>query len=77
MKNSVIAISSIVITTLVYALVVVATTFFEMNDNAYGEETKKFVVDNSLYTQQIVEEVEKECKSPCPSNAEMCIEMCA
>ena len=27
--------------------------------------------------QQSIEEVETECKSPCPSSAEMCIAICA
>ncbi len=75
MKNSVIAIQSFVITTIiVYALLV--PVFFEM-DNAFGEE-KNFVDDNNdktTYSQQVVET--KECKSPCPSSAEMCIEICA
>lgn len=73
MKKSVIAISlSIVITTLVYALLVVATTFFEMDNNALGE-VEKFLVDNDkIYSQQLIE---TECKSSCPSSAEMCIQM--
>ena len=74
MKNSVIAIQSFVITTIVYALLV--PVFFEM-DNAFGEE-KNFVDDDNdktTYNQQLVET--KECKSPCPSSAEMCIAMCA
>ena len=74
MKNSVIAIQSFVITTIVYALLV--PVFFEM-DNAFGEE-KNFVDDGNdetTYSQQVVET--KECKSPCPSSAEMCIAMCA
>ena len=74
MKNSVSAIQSLVITTIVYALL--APIFFEM-DNTFGEE-KNFVDDGNyetiLYSQQ---EVESECKSPCSSSAEMCIEMCA
>jgi hypothetical protein len=82
MKNSVIASPSfhyVVITTLVYALLV--PIFFEM-DNAYGAEAN-FVVDDDKTTmmtysqQQQIEEVEAECKSPCSSSAEMCIEMCA
>ena len=81
MKNSVIAIQSFVITTIVYALLV--PVVFEM-DNVYGKG-ENFVDDNNsdkmttLYSQQEVEvEVsETECKSPCPSNAEMCIGMCA
>ena len=79
MKNSVIAIQSFVITTIVYALLV--PVFFEM-DNVYGGE-ENFVDDNNndkttMYSQQ--EEVvvaETTCKSPCPSTAEMCIAMCA
>ena len=74
MKNSVIAIQSFVITTIVYALLV--PVFFEM-DNVFGEE-KNFIDDDNdktTYSQQVVET--KECKSPCPSSAEMCIAMCA
>ena len=74
MKNSVIAIQSFVITTIVYALLV--PIFFQM-DNVFGEE-KNFVDDGNdetTYSQQVVET--KECKSPCPSSAEMCIAMCA
>ena len=81
MKNAVIAIQSFVITTIiVYALL--APIFFKM-DNAFGGETY-FVVDDknnesdktmTSDTQQKVET--KECKSPCPSSAEMCITMCA
>ena len=57
-----------------YALLV--PVFFEM-DNAFGEE-KNFVDvsnDDTTFSQQVVET--KECKSPCPSNSEMCITMCA
>ena len=73
MKNSIIAIQSFVITTIVFALLV--PVFFEM-DNAFGEE-KNFDDDNdkTTYSQQIVET--KECKSPCSPTAEMCIAMCA
>ena len=79
MENSVIAIPSqyIVITTIVYALL--CPIFFE-SDNALGEG-ETFVVNNDkttmMYSQQAIEEeVEtRECKSPCPSSAEMCIEM--
>jgi hypothetical protein len=77
MKNPVIASPSFnyaVITTIVYALL--APIFFEM-DNVLGEEAN-FVVDNDkttmMYSQQ---QLETECKSPCPSSAEMCIAMCA
>ena len=81
MKNSVIALPSqyIVITTIVYALL--CPIFIESN-NALGEE-ENFVVNNdkttmTSYSQQAIEEEgETECKSPCPSSAEMCIEMCA
>ena len=80
MKNSVIAIPSlyIVITTIVFALL--CPIFFE-SDNALGEG-ETFVVNNDkttmMYSQQAIEEeVETECKSPCPSSAEMCIEICA
>ena len=76
MNNSVIAIQSFfVITTIVYALLV--PVFFEMENNAFGEE-KNFVDDDNdktTYSQQIVET--KECKSPCSSTTEMCIAMCA
>ena len=74
MKNSVIAIESFVIPTIVYVLLV--PVFFEMDD-AFGEE-KNFADDDNdktTYSQQLVET--KECKSPCPSSAEMCIAMCA
>jgi len=80
MNNSVIAIPShyVVITTIVYALL--CPIFFE-SDNVLGEG-ETFVVNNdkttmTSYSQQAIEDVETECKSPCPSNAEMCIEMCA
>jgi hypothetical protein len=78
MENSVIAIPSqnVVITTIVYALL--CPVFFE-SDNALGEG-ETFVVNNDktmMYSQQIIEEVETECKSPCPSSADVCIEMCA
>jgi hypothetical protein len=74
MKNSVIAIQSFVITTIVYAFLV--PVFFEM-DNTLGER-ENFVddgKDKTTYSQQGVET--KECKSPCPSSSEMCIAMCA
>jgi len=82
MKKSVIAIQSfVIITIIVYALL--APIFFQM-DNAFGGETY-FVVDEknnesdkktmTSDTQQKVET--KECKSPCPSSSEMCIEICA
>ena len=73
MKNSVIAIQSFVITTIVYALLV--PVFFEM-DYDYGGE-KNFAYDgnyDTTYSQQVLE---TKCKSPCPTTAEMCIAMCA
>jgi hypothetical protein len=79
MENSVIAIpyQSVVITTIVYALL--CPIFFE-SDNALAEG-ETFVVNNDktmMYSQQTIqEEVVTDCKSPCPSSAEMCIEMCA
>jgi len=79
MENSVIAIPSqyVVITTIVYALL--CPIFFE-SDNALGEG-EDFVVNNDktmMYSQQTIEEdVETDCKSPCPSSAGMCIAMCA
>ena len=74
MKNSVIAIPSFVITTMVYALLV--AIFFQI-ENAFGEK-EYFVDDNNgkttMYSQQVID---TKCKSPCPSSAEMCIAMCA
>ena len=74
MENSVIAIQSYVITTIVYALLV--PVFFEM-DNTHGERENFVDNDKTMYSQQVVEEVETECNSPCPSSAELCIAMCA
>ncbi len=52
-------------------------------DNAYGEGVN-FVVDDDNKTkltyhqqQQAIVGLETECKSPCPSSAEICIAMCA
>jgi hypothetical protein len=73
MKNFVIAIQSLVITTIVYALL--APVFFEM-DNAFGEE-KNFADDGNYETTYSQQVVETKCKSPCPTTAEMCIAMCA
>ena len=61
------------ITTIVYALLI--TVFFE-TDNAFGEE-KNFVDDGHYETTYIQQVVETECKSPCPSTAEIYITMCA
>jgi uncharacterized protein YxeA len=82
MKKSVITIQSfVIITIIVYALL--APIFFQM-DNAFGGETY-FVVDEKnnesdkkTMTSNTQKKVEtKECKSPCPSSAEMCIEIYA
>ncbi len=77
MKNFVIAIQSFVITTIVYALLV--PVFFEI-DIAFGEG-ENFVddidIEKMTSNSQQVEVMETECKSPCPSSAEMCIAMCA
>jgi hypothetical protein len=77
MKNSVIAIQSFVITTIIYALL--AHVFFEM-DNVLGER-ENVVIDNHNDTNnktanETQNVVEIQCKSPCPPTAEMCIEMC-
>jgi hypothetical protein len=86
MKKSVIAIQPCVITTILVCALL-APIFFEMENNAFGGEGETYfvVVDDKNNesdkktmpsdTQQKVET--KECKSPCPSSAEMCIEMCA
>ena len=58
MENSVIAIhQSYVITTIVYALL--APVFFEM-DNTHGERENFVDNDKTMYSQQVVEEVETE-----------------
>ena len=44
MRNSVIAIQSIVITTILHALLV--PVFFEMDNNAFGEKRANFVDDD-------------------------------
>ena len=71
MKNSVIAIQSCVITTIVYALL--CPVFFEPG-NALVEGENFDYNDKTTYGEQVIE---TECKSPCPSSAEMCIAMCA
>jgi hypothetical protein len=74
-KRAVSAIPSsyVIIMTLVYALLA-AIIFL---DNARGEEnsgTNDADKDNKASAQELVETL---CKSPCPSNAEVCIQMCA
>ena len=73
MKNSVIAIQSFVIITIVYTLLI--PVFFEMINNAFGGVN--FVDDGNYETAYSQQLVESECKSPCLSSAEMCIEICA
>ncbi|HET8792275.1 MAG TPA: hypothetical protein VFM31_00655 [Nitrososphaeraceae archaeon] len=56
-----------------------ASIFFGI-DKVWGERENSTVVNNNNNktmnsTQQQV--LQAECKSPCPSDAEMCIEMCA
>ena len=64
----------IIIMTLVYALLA-AIIFL---DNARGEEENSGIndvdKDNKASAQELVE---TPCKSPCPPNAEMCIQMYA
>ena len=78
MENSVIPIHSCVITTRLYALL--ASVFFEMDNNAFREREYFVDVDVDddinpmMYNQQVLD---TKCKSPCPSSAEMCIQMCA
>ena len=75
MENSGIPIHSWVITTIVYVLLV--PVLFEM-DNALGEREYFVNVDDDInpmmYNQQVLD---TKCKSPCPSSAEICIQMCA
>jgi hypothetical protein len=79
MKNAVIASPCffVITTTIVYALLY--PIFLEMDNNALGEGIN-FVVDendNTMTYSQQQQQVETECKSPCPPNSEMCITMCA
>jgi hypothetical protein len=63
----------VITTTIVYALL---CPIFLM-DNVYAEGGTFIVINDDktmTYSQQ--EEVETECKSPCPSSAEICIAMC-
>jgi hypothetical protein len=75
MKNSIIAIQFFVITIIVYALL--GPIFFEI-DNVLGEIENSTDNNNSKPTNNSKQQViETQCTSPCPPNAEMCIEMCA
>jgi hypothetical protein len=81
MKTSIsIAISSLYmqIITMIGSLLL-ACIFFEI-DNVFGERENSTVINNNNNktmnnTQQ--QALQAECKSPCSSDAEMCIEMCA
>ena len=63
-----------------YSVCTTSPYIFESDVLGEGEI---FVVNNNdktmMYSQQTIEEEleTKECKSPCPSSAEMCIEICA
>ena len=62
------------ITTLVYALLV--TIFLEL-DNASGDKSidiKNTDSDTKISAQELID---VSCKSPCPSDAEMCVTKCA
>ncbi|HJT84889.1 MAG TPA: hypothetical protein VJ697_10435 [Nitrososphaeraceae archaeon] len=65
----------VVITTIVYAFLCPMSLL----DNVYAEGGNLFIVndDKIMTSSQQVEEVETECKSPCPKSAETCITMCA
>ena len=75
MKSIIPSPSIIVITIVLYAML--STLFFEMDNAPEGENFVDDVDDrgndNKTVTQQVVE---TQCKSPCPSSSEMCIEMC-
>ncbi|HJU59938.1 MAG TPA: hypothetical protein VJ583_09315 [Nitrososphaeraceae archaeon] len=81
MKKAIIAItlSSYVVINAIIVYVLVANIFFELY-NVLGE-SENFTVnddDNKTTTTNNTQQVlETQCKSPCPPNAEMCIEMCA
>ena len=75
MKNkavSTILSSYVMIMTLVYALL---TAIFL--DDARGEEDSRINDADSNSKTSISKLIDKSCKSPCPPNAEMCIQMCA
>jgi hypothetical protein len=69
----------VVITTIVYALL--ATIFLQI-DNANGEEETDIrnndsATANSGNKTSVQELGDPHCKSPCPSDTEMCVQMCA
>ncbi len=80
MKISVISITSAsVLVNAIILYMLIAPIFFEMN-GAHGERVNSTDNNNNNNkttndTQQQV--IETQCKSPCPPNAEMCVEMCA
>lgn len=80
MKISVISITSAyVVVNAIILYVLIAPIFFEMN-SAHGERVNSTdnKDNNSKSTNDTQQQViETQCKSPCPPNAEMCIEMCA
>ena len=49
--------------------------FFEM-DNALGEGDNFVLYKDKTITYSQQQQVNAECKSPCPKSAEMCIAMC-
>jgi hypothetical protein len=74
-KAVVIAIPSshIVTTTLIYTLLI--SIFLEVNE--LSNEEKDNNINNAYIKLSAPELVDASCKSPCPSTAEMCIQMCA
>ena len=68
--------SYVLITTLVYALL--GAIFLEL-DNVSGEEEDINVNDvaDADNKTSALELVDASCKTPCPSTAEMCIQLCA
>jgi len=65
----------VVITTIVYAFLCPLS----LMDNVYAEGGNFIIVndDKTMISSQQAEEVDIECKSPCPKSAETCITMCA
>ena len=78
MKKSIIAItlSLYVVINVIIVYVLVANVFFEM-DSALGESENFTVNNNKTTTNNTQQVLETQCKSPCPPNSEMCIEICA
>ncbi|MGE0243667.1 MAG: hypothetical protein AB7F53_07325 [Nitrososphaeraceae archaeon] len=79
MKTSTsIAISSLYMQIIMIGSLLLASIFFEI-DNVLGERENSTAVNNNNKTMNNTQQqvLQAECKSPCPSDAEMCIEMCA